>query len=111
MDSPPRRTGHELLPESGAVRIVNRYLARERQREELRRERDTLVVAIARDIGECALAERLEVPQETVGKLLNDASTATAILDRFLHHAEIIQMTGQSYRLKDGAARRKPETR
>jgi DNA replication protein DnaC len=49
-------------------------------------------------------------PIEEWGKLLNDASTATAILDRFLHHTEIIQMTGQSYRLKDGAARRK-ETR
>ncbi len=48
-------------------------------------------------------------PIEEWGKLLNDASTATAILDRFLHHAEIIQMTGQSYRLKDGAARRKQD--
>jgi DNA replication protein DnaC len=48
-------------------------------------------------------------PIEEWGKLLNDASTATAILDRFLHHAEIVQMTGQSYRLKDGAARRKQD--
>jgi hypothetical protein len=31
----------------------------------------------------------------------------TAILDRFLHHAEIIQMTGQSYRLKDATERKK----
>ena len=30
----------------------------------------------------------------------------TAILDRFLHHAEIIQITGKSYRLKNGAARK-----
>ncbi len=30
---------------------------------------------------------------------------STAILDRFLHHAEIIQMTGKSYRLKDRAAK------
>src|SRR5260370_23539150 len=43
-------------------------------------------------------------PIEDWGKLLNDASTATAILDRFLHHAEIIQMTGHSYRLRDGAS-------
>jgi len=48
-------------------------------------------------------------PIEEWGKLLNDASTATAILDRFLHHAEIIPMTGQSYRLKDAAARRKED--
>jgi len=30
---------------------------------------------------------------------------ATAILDRFLHHAEIITITGRSYRLKDKAAK------
>jgi hypothetical protein len=28
---------------------------------------------------------------------------ATAIPDRFLHHAEIINITGRSYRLKDKA--------
>ena len=33
---------------------------------------------------------------------------ATAILDRFLHHAEIITITGRSYRLKDRA--KVPET-
>jgi DNA replication protein DnaC len=40
-------------------------------------------------------------PLEDWGKLLGDVPTATAILDRFLHHAEIVQMTGRSYRLKD----------
>jgi len=44
-------------------------------------------------------------PIEEWGKLLNDAPAASAILDRFLHHAEIIQMTGRSYRL-----RRSPES-
>jgi len=44
-------------------------------------------------------------PIEEWGQLLNDASTATAILDRFLHHAQIIQMNGRSYRLKDAATR------
>jgi DNA replication protein DnaC len=34
-------------------------------------------------------------------------SAATAILDRFLHHAEIIQITGKSYRLKDRASQSK----
>lgn len=46
-------------------------------------------------------------PIEDWGKLLNDAPTATAILDRFLHHAEIIAMTGRSYRLNQAAARNK----
>lgn len=41
-------------------------------------------------------------PVEEWGKLLNDVPAATAILDRLLHHAEIIPMTGQSYRLRHG---------
>ena len=40
-------------------------------------------------------------PIEEWGKLLADVPTATAILDRFLHHAEIIAITGKSYRLKN----------
>ena len=38
-------------------------------------------------------------PLEDWGKLLGDVPSATAILDRFLHHAEIIRITGKSYRL------------
>jgi len=43
-------------------------------------------------------------PLEDWGKLLGDVPSATAILDRFLHHAEIVSITGRSYRLKDRAA-------
>ena len=43
-------------------------------------------------------------PLEDWGKLLGDVPTATAILDRFLHHAEIVTITGKSYRLKDRAS-------
>jgi DNA replication protein DnaC len=39
-------------------------------------------------------------PLEDWGKLLGDVPAATAILDRFVHHAEIIQITGKSYRLR-----------
>ena len=42
-------------------------------------------------------------PLEDWGKLIGDVPSATAILDRFLHHAEIIKITGRSYRLKDRA--------
>jgi DNA replication protein DnaC len=42
-------------------------------------------------------------PVEEWGKLIGDVPAATAILDRFLHHAEIINITGRSYRLKDRA--------
>jgi hypothetical protein len=41
-------------------------------------------------------------PIEEWGKLLNDVPAATAILDRFLPHAEIIAMKGRSYRLRHG---------
>ena len=37
------------------------------------------------------------------GKLLGDVPTAGAILDRFLHHAQTIAITGRSYQLKDHA--------
>ena len=37
-------------------------------------------------------------PLEDWGKLVGDVPSATAILDRFLHHAEIFTITGRSYR-------------
>lgn len=43
-------------------------------------------------------------PLEEWGKLLNDVPTAGAILDRFLHHAQVIAITGKSYRVKDASA-------
>ncbi len=54
-------------------------------------------------------------PLEDWGKLIGDVPSATAILDRFLHHAEIIRINGKSYRLRhqgraieDGAEESKP---
>jgi DNA replication protein DnaC len=44
-------------------------------------------------------------PLEDWGKLIGDVPSATAILDRFLHHAEILSITGRSYRLKDRAGK------
>ena len=46
-------------------------------------------------------------PLEDWGKLIGDVPSATAILDRFLHHAEIIQITGKSYRLRNQAGAKK----
>lgn len=43
-------------------------------------------------------------PLEDWGKLIGDVPSATAILDRFPHHAEIITITGRSYRLREQAA-------
>ena len=42
-------------------------------------------------------------PLEDWGKLIGDVPSATAILDRFLHHAEVITITGKSYRLRNKA--------
>ncbi len=47
-------------------------------------------------------------PLEDWGKLIGDVPAATAILDRFLHNAEVIAITGRSYRLRDRAAEAKP---
>ena len=42
-------------------------------------------------------------PLEDWGKLIGDVPAATAILDRFLHNADVISITGKSYRMKDRA--------
>ena len=39
-------------------------------------------------------------PTQDWGVFLGDVPTATAILDRFLAHATIVQMTGKSYHLR-----------
>ncbi len=44
-------------------------------------------------------------PLEDWGKLIGDVPAATAILDRFLHNAEVIAITGKSYRLRNRGAR------
>jgi len=48
-------------------------------------------------------------PLEEWGKLLGDVPTAGAILDRFLHHAQVVAITGRSYRLKDQPVAAKEE--
>jgi DNA replication protein DnaC len=48
-------------------------------------------------------------PLDEWGKLVGDVPTATAILDRFLSRADIIQITGKSYRLRDNACKNKNE--
>jgi IstB-like ATP binding protein len=36
-----------------------------------------------------------------MGVLLGDEILATALLDRLLHHAEVISINGRSYRMKE----------
>jgi DNA replication protein DnaC len=40
-------------------------------------------------------------PLEDWGKLIGDVPAASAILDRFLHHADVVNITGKSYRLRN----------
>jgi hypothetical protein len=49
-------------------------------------------------------------PLEEWGKLLCDIRTAGTIIDRFLHHAQVIAITGKSYRVK-GAPILAPENK
>ena len=48
-------------------------------------------------------------PLEDWGKLIGGVPTAGAILDRFLSRAEIIQIVGKSYRLRNKAIEQKRE--
>ncbi len=41
------------------------------------------------------------------GSLLNDEIVAAALLDRLLHHAEVISVSGKSFRMKERVAARK----
>jgi len=46
-------------------------------------------------------------PVEDWGKILGDTAAAGAILDRFLHHAEVITLTGRSFRMHERQQRRR----
>lgn len=46
-------------------------------------------------------------PIEDWGQVLGDNAAAGAILDRFLHHAELIKLQGKSYRMHDRQQRRR----
>ena len=47
-------------------------------------------------------------PLEDWGKLIGDVPAATAILDRFLQDAALIQITGKSYRMRGAGRATKP---
>jgi len=49
----------------------------------------------------CSLILTSNKPFNAWGELLVDSVVASAILDRLLHHATVISISGESYRLKD----------
>jgi hypothetical protein len=55
------------------TRRAARLLARERQKAEIRRERDEMLLAIERDLGPDALAQRLGADSEVTHALLDSA--------------------------------------
>lgn len=58
------------------------------------------VVAKRYERGSMILTSNLPFPQWATA-LADDATLTAALLDRLLHHAHIVQITGDSYRLKD----------
>jgi hypothetical protein len=63
----------EVHLDSREAESVARYIGRERQKRDLRRERDVLVLGLARDLGERALAERMDLPEAAIDKLVKCA--------------------------------------
>ncbi|WP_373413286.1 ATP-binding protein [Pseudomonas syringae group genomosp. 3] len=58
------------------------------------------VVAKRYEQGSLILTSNLPFTQ-WAGTFADDQTLTAAMLDRLLHHAHIVQMTGESYRLKD----------
>jgi DNA replication protein DnaC len=50
-------------------------------------------------------------PFSAWGEIFGDEVTATAMIDRLVHHAEILSLKGDSYRLKDRELARPPATK
>ena len=71
-----------------------------------KRSGEYLFEVVMRRYENCSTIMTSNRPIEEWGKLIGDVPAATAILDRFLHHAAIITIKGKSYRLKDKACNR-----
>jgi hypothetical protein len=72
----PRSRGgrdDEVRLDSRDAGSVARYIGRERQKRDLRRERDVLLLALARDLGERAFAERMDLTEAAIEKLVKCA--------------------------------------
>jgi hypothetical protein len=52
---------------------VARYIGCERQKHDLRRERDVVLLALARDLGERAFAERMDLTEAAIDRLVKGA--------------------------------------
>jgi len=68
----------DVVVDADGATSAARYFARERQKRELRRERDAIVVALARDLGERGLAAQLGVTEPVAGQLVAGARARLA---------------------------------
>ena len=50
-------------------------------------------------------------PFSAWGEVFGDDAVATAMIDRLVHHAEILSLKGDSYRLKDKDLGARPQPR
>ena len=46
-----------------------------------------------------------------MGEVFQDSAVTAAILDRFIHHSRVFQMTGNTYRMKDYKLERKQRSK
>ena len=63
----------EVHLDSRDAGYVAYYIACERQKHDLRRERDVVLLALARDLGVRALAERMDLTQAAIDRLVEGA--------------------------------------
>jgi DNA replication protein DnaC len=72
-------------------------------------------LAIALGIRACLAGHRVLFPSNKPlsawGEIFGDEVTATAMIDRLVHHADILSLKSDSYRLKDRDRARPPTTR
>jgi hypothetical protein len=71
--TPPFGEARRITGKGAPTANAAAHIARERQKQELRRERDAIVLAIGRDLGEAGMAERLGLTRPVVHKLLAGA--------------------------------------
>ena len=98
---------------SGSEKVLARYLKPELliiddmgMKQLPRRSGEYLFEVIMRRYEKHSTMMTSNRPLEDWGKLMGDVPSATAILDRFLHHAQIMTITGKSYRLREQAGKK-----
>jgi hypothetical protein len=90
-DLSPVGADRDLLVEGGEQTSIARQIAVEREKQELRRERDHVLLDLAADLGPAELARRFGVEPPVIARLLDGARGRlnSALGDRASRRAEI----------------------